>query len=65
MKKVAKKFHLAGVFGAVTTLSGLLALPEVANLLPGEWAAAVIAVGAAIQAVTRAVHKGDVRELPK
>lgn len=60
-----KRLHLAGLVGALTTASGLLASPLVAGLLPPHWAAAMIAVGGAIQAVTRAVHKGDVVEVPK
>lgn len=60
-----KKLHLAGVVGAVTTVAGIMSLPEVLNLLPPKVAAGVIAAGAVIQALTRAVHKGDVMEVPK
>lgn len=59
------KLHLSGILGALTTLGGLAASPEVANLIPGKWSAVVVAVGALIQATTRAVHKGDVMEVPK
>lgn len=69
MKNPWKKLHLAGVVGALTTLGGLAAavekIPALTETTVGRVATAIVAIGAAIQAVTRAVHKGDVVELPK
>jgi hypothetical protein len=65
MRGALQKLHLAGIVGALTTAIGLISLPEVTGLLPPKTAAIVIAVGAVIQGLTRAVHKGDVREVPK
>lgn len=62
---VLKKLHLAGVIGLVTTVVGVVADPQVMALLPKKTALAVALAGAVIQAVTRAVHKGDVEEVKK
>ncbi len=59
------KLHLAGLVGLLTSTAGIVSSPEVAALIPGKWAAAITAAGVLIQAVTRAVHKGDVIEVPK
>lgn len=60
MKKFLAKIHWTAVVGIVTTLAGLVSLPEVSGLLPGDVATKVIAAGAVIQAVTKAIHsKGE------
>jgi hypothetical protein len=51
-----KRIHWPGLLGAVTTLTGIVALPEVAALLPAAVAVKIIGAGAVIQAVTKAVH---------
>ena len=72
MKNIFKKLHLPAVVGALSSLVGLADLaarPEVAQTLPhfmpDEWAVACVAVGTAISAVSRAIHKDDVIEIPK
>lgn len=69
MKNFFRKLHVAGVVGALTTLGGLAAaiekVPALTETTVGKVATAVVAIGAAIQAVTRAVHAGDVMEVPK
>lgn len=72
MKRLIKKLHLPAIVGAASSLLGLFGLaaqPEIApalpHILPPEWAAALTAIGIAIQAVTRAIHKDDVIEIKK
>lgn len=67
-----KKLHLPAVVGALSSLVGLADLaarPEVASalphFLPDQWAVALVAVGTAISAVSRAIHAGDKVEVPK
>lgn len=55
-KKVLNRIHWPGTIGALTTLFGILSLPEVLALLPAKYAATLIGLGAAVQAVTKAVH---------
>lgn len=52
-----RRIHWPGVVGILTTLGGVISLPEVLALLPSKTAAMLIAVGAVVQAVTRPVHK--------
>lgn len=60
------KLHLAGIVGALTTLGGLLTSPLVTGIVHDpKWSAVIVAAGSLIQAATRAVHKGDVVEVPK
>jgi hypothetical protein len=65
MKRLKRRVHWSGVVGLLTTVCGVLASPEVAGVLPRNVSLAVVFLGAGIQAITRAVHKGDVREIPK
>lgn len=72
MKSLLKKLHLPAIVGALGSLVGLADLaarPEVTQVLPhfmpDEWAVACVAIGTAISAVSRAIHKGDVHEVPK
>ena len=72
MKNILKKIHLSAVVGALSSLVGLADLaaqPDIASalphFLPDKWAVALVAVGTAISAVSRAIHKGDVIEVPK
>lgn len=60
-----KRLHLAGLASMATTLGGLLLSPEILGVLSPKWSAVVIAAGTLAQAATRAVHKGDVMEVPK
>ena len=45
-----------GIFGAATTVAGLLASPEISSVLPGKYAAALIAIGSLVQAFTHPVQ---------
>lgn len=69
---IFKKLHLPAIVGALSSLVGLADLaarpdiaPALPHFMPSEWAAALVAVGTAISAVSRAIHKGDVAEVPK
>lgn len=53
------KIHFPALGGLLTTIVGLAGSPLVSGVIPAHWAAAVVAVGAAVQAVTQAIHKGD------
>lgn len=75
MKKFFKKLHVPAVLAFVGQLVGVTDLvashPQIAadtiphlGLSP-EWATALVAACTAVQAVTRAVHKGDKTEVPK
>lgn len=76
MPGILKKLHLPAVVALVGQLVGLsdlvasnqkvaseVVLPHVG--LSPEWAAVLVAICTLIQAVTRAVNKGDVMEVPK
>lgn len=72
MKNILKKLHLPALVGALSSLVGLADLaarPEVASalphFLPDQWAVALVAVGTAISAVSRAIHKDQVIEIAK
>lgn len=65
MKSFFQKLHPAALLGLATTIAGVLADPALLALLPHKTAAIVTIAGAVIQAVTRAVHKGDVVETKK
>lgn len=69
---IFKKLHLPALVGALSSLVGLADLaakPDVAavlpHFLPDQWAVALVAVGTAISAVSRAIHKDDVYEVQK
>lgn len=60
-----KRLHLPALGGLLVSLAGLAAHPEVLALLPEKAALAVSVIGAAWQAYTRGITKGDVREVPR
>lgn len=53
------KLHLPALGGLLTTIVGLAGSPLVSNVIPAHWAAAIVAVGAAVQAVTKAIQHQD------
>jgi uncharacterized membrane protein len=55
-KKVLNRIHWPGAIAALTTLAGILTLPEVLAILPAKYGVTLIGIGAAVQAVTKAVH---------
>lgn len=59
------KINWASVLGLATTVGGLITSPIVANIIPPAWSTVIIATGTLIQAVTKAVHKGDTISVPK
>lgn len=59
------KPHTAGIFAALTTLAGIAASPEVLNVLPAKWAAALTIGGVVLQSVTKGVQHGDTAVVPK
>lgn len=72
MKNLFRKLHLPALVGALGSLVGLADLaarPEIAatlpHFMPDDWAVACVAIGTAISAVSRAIHKGDVVEVDK
>jgi hypothetical protein len=65
MRGLLKKVHPAAVFALATTIVGVLGDPAVIGHLPHRIATGVAIAGAVLQAATRAVHKGDVKEIPK
>lgn len=50
------KLHLPALGGLLTTIGGLVVSPAVLGLVPPHWSAAIVAAGAAVQAVTKAIH---------
>lgn len=54
------KFHWPALLALLTTLTGLVTSPIVLNVVPPQWAAVIVAVGALVQSLTKALHKGDV-----
>lgn len=76
MKNILKRIHLSAALALIGNVVGLTDLiaqnPKVASEvviphlgLSPEWATAVVLICTTVQAVTRAVHKGDVQEVPK
>ena len=56
--KFSFRIHWPAVLAAATTVVGVLGDPAVIGFLPHPVATAVTIAGVALQAVTRAVHKG-------
>lgn len=50
------KINWKALGGLALTGFGLVSSPVVLHVLPAQWAAVVVAVGAVVQAVTDAVH---------
>lgn len=50
------KIHFPALFAGLTTIIGIVSLPEVAALLPAHAALTVAAVGAVAQAVTKSIQ---------
>ena len=50
-----QKSKTLGIIGLLTTIAGVLTSPLLLDLLPTLWSVAVAALGAFIQAVTKAI----------
>lgn len=51
--------RLPALGGLLTTIGGMVLSPLVLNVVPPHWAAAIVAVGSAVQAVTKAIHHSE------
>lgn len=61
MNKMARHIRWPGLAALATTLAAVAASPAVLDLLPKEYTAAIIAISALVQAMTKPVK----REVPK
>jgi len=53
------KVRLPAILSALVTVAGILSLPEVLALLPKDAAVTVVAIGAALQAITKPVTRKE------
>ena len=50
------KSKVPGILALLTTLAGLISSPALLGLIPNKYAAIIIAFGALLQAVTKAIN---------
>jgi hypothetical protein len=65
MESMLKKLHLAGIVSAAVSVVGLLAHPEILNLLPAKVATVVSVSGIVLQAITKGIQQGGTELVPR